>query len=182
MLRFWLVIAATFLVLLLAVKHVSHRASQAGPVDEGGAAASMPPPPSAMPMAQPAPRSYASGATNAALYKCVDTSGHQSFQSQPCPSDATQAWVRDATPEPEPTPEQRRRQARMQSSAPRSGAPQAYDPGYSTGSTPTPQDPGSSSACQAARAADAAYRRQPLRYVKHDGLRRLGDQINAACY
>jgi len=41
-----------------------------------------------------------------ALYKCVDAAGVVSIQSESCPAGSTQAWRRDATPEPAPTPEQ----------------------------------------------------------------------------
>lgn len=40
------------------------------------------------------------------LYKCVDAAGVTSIQSVACPSGSTQVWARDATPEPELTPEQ----------------------------------------------------------------------------
>jgi hypothetical protein len=41
-----------------------------------------------------------------ALYKCVDAAGVTSIQSTACPPGSTQAWRRDTTPEPPPTPEQ----------------------------------------------------------------------------
>jgi hypothetical protein len=129
------------------------------------------------------PRSYSPAASGAALYKCVDAKGHASFQSQPCAADATQAWVRDATPDPEPTAAQRRRMALARQAAERQAEldAAARSGGYSQ-SSGSRTDPGSSPACQAARAADAAYRRQPLQYVTHDGLRRHGDRIQEACY
>lgn len=40
------------------------------------------------------------------LYKCVDAAGVVSIQSVACPAGWTQAWKRDATPEPALTPEQ----------------------------------------------------------------------------
>lgn len=40
------------------------------------------------------------------LYKCVDAAGVVSIQSEACPKGSTQAWKRDATPEPALTPEQ----------------------------------------------------------------------------
>ena len=40
------------------------------------------------------------------LYKCVDATGVVSIQSEPCPKGSTQAWKRDATPEPPLTAEQ----------------------------------------------------------------------------
>jgi hypothetical protein len=41
-----------------------------------------------------------------ALYKCTDAAGAVSIQSSPCPKGSTQVWKREATPDPEPTPEQ----------------------------------------------------------------------------
>jgi len=41
-----------------------------------------------------------------ALYKCTDAAGAVSIQSSPCPRGSTQVWKREATPDPEPTPEQ----------------------------------------------------------------------------
>lgn len=40
------------------------------------------------------------------LYKCVSAGGVTSIQSVPCPSGSTEAWHREAVPEPPPTPEQ----------------------------------------------------------------------------
>lgn len=40
------------------------------------------------------------------LYKCVSAAGVTSIQSVACPTGATEAWRRDAVPEPPPTPEQ----------------------------------------------------------------------------
>lgn len=115
------------------------------------------------------------------LYKCVAADGHASYQSQPCPERSQQAWVRDATPEPGPTAaqlaQQRRRQALEDERARRQAASsnQTY--------WERPQEPGGkeSAACQAARAADSAYRRRPLKQVTLDGLRRHGDAVLAAC-
>lgn len=42
----------------------------------------------------------------AQLYKCVSAAGVISIQSDACPAGSTQAWRRDAAPEPVPTPEQ----------------------------------------------------------------------------
>lgn len=180
MLRFWIAIIVVFVALLVTVNHVSLRSSQKDIGEDGPVPAAATPEP--VPPADQAPRSYSPSATSNALYKCVDGAGHQSFQSQPCAIGTTQAWVRDATPEPEPSPDERRRRARVEQIGQRHVASVPYDPGNSSGSRSTPQAPGSSAACQSARAADAAYRRQPLRYVTHDGLRRRGDRVNAACY
>ena len=40
------------------------------------------------------------------LFKCVDAAGVTSIQSEPCTKGSTVVWRRDATPEPEPTPDQ----------------------------------------------------------------------------
>lgn len=37
------------------------------------------------------------------LYKCTNTQGQVSIQSEPCPKDWTQAWKRDAMPEQPPS-------------------------------------------------------------------------------
>lgn len=122
--------------------------------------------------ARPAPR------PQGLLYKCVAADGHASYQSQPCPPGSEQAWVRDATPEAGPSAaqlaQQRRRQALENERARRRAASsnQVYW---------EPPQESKSAACKAARAADAAYRRQPLKYVTHDGLRRHGDAVLAAC-
>jgi hypothetical protein len=180
MAKFWMLVLVSFVVLLLAVTHVSKRSAQVEAAEEDRAPAAAPPVPE--PRAYAAPRSYSPPATANALYKCVDASGHQSFQSQPCASGATQAWVRDATPAPEPRSDETRRRAREERLAQQQAASSSHESGQSSRTHSNPQAPGSSAACQAARAADAAYRRQPLRYVTHDGLRRLGDQVSAACY
>lgn len=52
-----------------------------------------------------APVAFAAGKNQ--LYKCVDAAGVVSIQSVACPAGSTQAWKRDATPEPAMTPEQR---------------------------------------------------------------------------
>ncbi len=41
-----------------------------------------------------------------ALYKCIGPEGAVSIQSDPCPKGSTQEWKREATPDPEPTPEE----------------------------------------------------------------------------
>ena len=143
---------------------------------------------SRMPAAAPeppyvAPRSFNPSPNAAVIYKCVDARGHASYQSQPCAGAAEQAWVRDATPEPPPTRAQQIQRARAQrETASRSAQSDIRWQGQTSSANSGSADPGQSSACQAARAADAAYRRQPLRYVTHDGLRRHGDAIHRACY
>jgi hypothetical protein len=48
----------------------------------------------------------ASAAEKSELFKCVDAAGVTSIQSEPCAKGSTVVWRRDATPEPEPTPDQ----------------------------------------------------------------------------
>lgn len=126
----------------------------------------------------------ASGAGAAALYKCVDGRGQVSYQSQACADGAEQAWVREATPQG------------LEAEAPAPAPPPVAEPvgGASdvrivirpggrrpeAGGSP-PVRKAASVACRRAQAADAAYRAQPLGRVKHDGLRRHGDRILAAC-
>ena len=136
-------------------------------------------PRAAPPQAYQPPRSYNPSPASAALYKCVDAQGQSIFQSRPCAADTTQVWVRDATPEPPPSRAQLERQARARRAAEQQAAYEAASRSNSVQySMP---DSGPSVACQAARDADAAYRRQPLQYVTHDGLRRHGDRIREAC-
>lgn len=152
------------------------------PAPKPAAAARVQAAPRPTPPPEPAyvpPRSDSPAASNAALYKCVDPAGHATYQSMPCPGESEQAWVRDATPEPEPTLAQRRQMARQREADGRRSA--TYSPGYAPPSSPSTTRPENSGACQAARAADAAYRRRPLRQVTHDGLRWHGEQIRAAC-
>ena len=108
------------------------------------------------------------------MYKCVDASGHTSFQSAPCPAGSRQEWRRPVTPEREPV-----RTARIRHSAPSTSrsTPAYVSPGW-TSQRVRKED---SVACQAARDADSRYRRQPLSQVTHDGLRRHGDAIRNAC-
>ncbi len=182
MTRFWLIIIVLFVALLFTVNNVSRRSSQVEAVEAATPQGRPLPAAVAAPQTYQALRSFAPIASSGALYKCVDGAGHASFQSQPCPAGATQAWVRDATPEAEATRAERMRSARLQQQAQRSDRASSNRRGYSPGATTVSQDPGDSSACQIARAADAAYRRQPLRYVTHDGLRQHGDRVNEACY
>jgi hypothetical protein len=51
-----------------------------------------------------APEAFAG--KGAMLYKCVSAAGVTSIQSNACPTGSTEAWHRDTTPEPAPTPEQ----------------------------------------------------------------------------
>lgn len=184
MAKFWIFVLLAFVGLLFTVNYVSRRSSQAQ-IDE---AARIAPVVRVAPNTQagfspaPDPRMSSQSAAPAAgaLYKCVDAAGHQSFQSQPCAAGSTQAWVRDATPEHEPRRAERQRRALP--GAEGNGAVASHRPTYSPGAASPSADPASSTACRIAREADAAYRRQPLRYVTHDGLRRHGDQVNAACY
>jgi len=41
-----------------------------------------------------------------ALYKCTDPQGAVSIQSEPCGKGSSQVWKREATPDPEPSPEE----------------------------------------------------------------------------
>lgn len=107
------------------------------------------------------------------LYKCEGSGGDLSFQSQPCPPGSRQVWVRAVTPEPEPP----RRRARTATA----DHPRPQVTWSAEGRASEPQTGERSTACRAAREADAAYRRRPLSQVTHDGLRRHGDAIRRAC-
>lgn len=135
----------------------------------------------------------ASRADAASLYKCSDGEGRISYQSAPCASGATQVWERALAPDARlaavvdaeagadreaprrRSPEMERLAERPVRAAERAvrlavAAPRARAPRKSA-----------SRACQGAKAADAAYRAQPLSRVTHDGLRRHGDRIRLAC-
>lgn len=125
----------------------------------------------------------ASGTVAAALYKCVDARGHVSYQSQACAAGSRQVWVQDTAPEVTaqaspavPQAGQAEKQASAASSVPGQSRPRL--PASRAQASPRADR---SAACQRAHAADAAYRAQPLSRVKHDGLRRHGDRIRAAC-
>lgn len=137
------------------------------------------PQPAAPAAAYQPPRSYNPRSTSAALYKCVDGQGQSIFQSRPCAAGTTQVWVRDATPETPPSRAQLERQARARRAAEQQAAYEAA--ARSNGTQYSMPASGISVACQAARDADAAYRRRPLKEVTHDGLRRHGDRIREAC-
>jgi hypothetical protein len=121
----------------------------------------------------------APGVDAASLFKCVGADGGVSYQSSACEAGAKLVWERpvEAGPAPassaaegsaeaaEPVVPKGRPVLRRVGAAPRASAPRKSD----------------FAACQRAHAADAAYRAQPLSRVKHDGLRRHGDRIRAAC-
>ncbi len=128
----------------------------------------------------------AARADAAPLFKCSDREGRVSYQSAPCAPGSTQVWERtlasDAKLAPASGAEIGREKtvpeapgvqpSRAVASPPRQvrAAPRASAPRKSA-----------SRACQSAKAADAAYRAQPLSRVTHDGLRRHGDRIRLAC-
>ena len=122
----------------------------------------------------PAPRPVPRTESGNWMHKCVDASGHTSFQSAPCAPGSQQVWRRPVTPEREPA-----RVARTRPST--SPAARSGSAGVSGGWTSQRVRQQDSAACQAAREADRRYRRQPLSQVTHDGLRRHGDAIREAC-
>ena len=126
------------------------------------------------PAPAPAPRPVPRSESGNWMHKCVDASGHTSFQSAPCAPGSQQVWRRPVTPEREPA-----RVARTRASA--SPAARSGSAGVSGGWTGQRVRQQDSAACQAAREADRRYRRQPLSQVTHDGLRRHGDAIREAC-
>lgn len=78
------------------------------------------------------------------LYKCTDAQGAVSIQSAPCPAGSTQAWKRDATPEPGPSVEELAARAALAEAEARRAAEQAR-------------------LAEEARAADAARREEQAR-------------------
>lgn len=116
----------------------------------------------------------------ASLFKCSDREGRVSYQSAPCGPGEQQVWERelviDGKPSPVPAP------AGSTAAAPKVPIA-ARGPARQAGNAPRAGPPrkSASRACRSARAADAAYRAQPLSRVTHDGLRRHGDRIRLAC-
>lgn len=126
----------------------------------------------------------------AVIHKCIDANGQASYQSAPCAKGSEQAWVRDvaslasATPSPAASkPAEGQATQAAERGTPRSGeaSRRAVTSTVPTKSRPPTHRKADSAACQRAHAADAAYRAQPLGRVRHDGLRRHGDRIRAAC-
>ncbi|WP_034212857.1 hypothetical protein [Arenimonas metalli] len=128
----------------------------------------------------------AARADAASLFKCSDRHGRVSYQSAPCAPGDTQVWERAVAADHQPA------------SAPGAGSPTVRSaprvsgeevsrtvarPPRQARAVPRASAPrkSASRACQSAKAADAAYRAQPLSRVKHDGLRRHGDRIRLAC-
>lgn len=120
------------------------------------------------------------------LFKCSDGEGRVSYQSAPCAPGTTQVWKRMLASETRLAPAAGIEVGRAKSVP---GTPGA-EPSRAVTSPPrqlraapraSPPRKSASRACQSAKAADAAYRAQPLSRVTHDGLRRHGDRIRLAC-
>jgi hypothetical protein len=118
----------------------------------------------------------AARADAASLHKCKHAGGGISYQSAPCGPGEQQVWARELMPDGESVPKPSRvAAARVPAAASRPVRPAANAPRAS------PPRRSASRACKSAKAADAAYRAQPLSRVTHDGLRRHGDRIRLAC-
>lgn len=117
------------------------------------------------------------GGGSVALYKCAGGEGPVSYQSQPCAPGQSQVWAREVVPEPVPG----EAGAPVGRAAPVPAAARRPAARTRVATRPVPPRKSASAACLRARAADAAYRAQPLSRVNHDGLRRHGDRIRAAC-
>lgn len=117
----------------------------------------------------------------ASLFKCSDGEGRASYQSAPCDPGSVQVWERPVTPvqAPLPSPTPAAGSTARSGREPRQATAVAW-PGTATRQAAPPRK-SASEGCRRAHAADAAYRAQPLSRVKHDGLRRHGDRIRAAC-
>lgn len=128
----------------------------------------------------------AARADASSLFKCSDREGRVSYQSAPCAPGDTQVWERTLAPDAALAPASGAGSGR-ENIAPRTPgaeAPRAVArPPRAVRAAPRASAPrkSASRACQSAKAADAAYRAQPLSRVKHDGLRRHGDRIRLAC-
>ena len=116
------------------------------------------------------------------LFKCIAVDGGVSYQSSACEPGSKEVWERSVEAEGRPVPSPSGASAPAPASravAPSAGRV-ALRPAVPAQRTARPRK-SDSAACQRAQAADAAYRAQPLSRVRHDGLRRHGDRIRAAC-
>lgn len=118
----------------------------------------------------------ASAAHGASLYKCRGAEGSVSYQSQPCGPGDEQVWARAVAPEASSGEGPVEPSAARLAQAPVFSAPRVRDSSDAGARRRVAE-----AACRRARAADAAYRAQPLSKVRHDGLRRHGDRVRAAC-
>jgi hypothetical protein len=128
------------------------------------------------------------------LFKCVDAKGVVSIQSAHCPADSTEAWRRDAPPEPPLTPEQaaqaevklRRDQQAVRElsalvekklqpppAAPAAAAPEPAEP-------PTPESL-AVDACQSAQAFAASAREKTWLGLTDEQTRRLYGWVADQC-
>jgi hypothetical protein len=129
------------------------------------------------------------------LFKCVDAKGVVSIQSVRCPAGSTEAWRRDAAPEPPPTPEQaaqaeaklrRDQQAVRELSAlvdkklhpPPAAAPSPVAP---EPAEPPTEESLAVDACQAAQAFAASAREKTWLGLTDDQTRRLYGWVADQC-
>jgi hypothetical protein len=111
-----------------------------------------------------------------AIYKCVAKGRPVSFQTMPCPPDATIAKIREYTPEAEPTPEQRRRQAAAW--ARRDAAPVVHSRTTTVVQNNTPD---TSSRCAMARSERDAWERRTGLKRTYDQMRSWNNYVARAC-
>lgn len=128
----------------------------------------------------------AARADAASLFKCSDGEGRVSYQSAPCAPGTTQVWERTLAPDARLAPASGAGSGREKIVPGTLGAEPSRtvaDPPRQVHAAPRASAPrkSASRACQSAKAADAAYRAQPLSRVTHDGLRRHGDRVRLAC-
>lgn len=130
-----------------------------------------------------------------ALYKCVSVGGVVSIQSDRCPSGSTQAWRRDATPEPTPTPEQAaqaeaKRQRDQQTVRELSEGlekklqpvPSAPATPVATAAAPSPaSEQAAIDACQAAQTFASSIREKEWLGLTEDQIRRLYTWVSEQC-
>lgn len=136
------------------------------------------------------------------LYKCVDAAGVVSIQSVACPAGWTEAWKRDATPEPALTPEQQaqvearklrdeqnvREQLEIVDRKMRPVAPEpvaetaAPAPGDAPPAAGEPaRDAGESDACAAAQAFAGSVRDKSWLGLSEEQVRRLYSWVAEQC-
>lgn len=124
------------------------------------------------------------------LFKCVSAAGVTSIQSVPCPAGSTEAWRREAMPEPPPTPEQvaeaeaknrrdreiAREQAEMLEKKLRPPAPESVAPAAPAGAEQASVD-----ACQAAHDFATSVREKAWLALSEEQTQRLLTWVLEQC-
>lgn len=115
------------------------------------------------------------------LFKCIDAKGAVSFQSDPCSTGARQVWVRDVTPEPPLSPQQRAAQEAKRRQDHADARELSHDAGTDQLARPQRSYSKSELGCAAMREQEKVYRQARGLRITHDELRQWGDRVYEAC-